>query len=342
MKKEENRKITCRNFKEWDLLKQMYSQNPSVQFIADFLGTTTHQCRYLLKKIGITPLDSSYDKIDDETLADLHFNQLISAKEIAKMYETNLTLIYNRLFSMGMISKHDPLEDQYPCKEIAEFYLKGYSTMDLPNIFNLSLSTIRRCLDYMGVKRRRNKEATQLSWMQGKHSSSIAKRRTTEKRFEAMVKSLDYPEGSVTLDFVRQFDFEKVKYFNHMLPNHNSQKYHKSHSYKITDPEQYKQTMEMFMSNPNYHRQFKIMNMFKDKEKRLRRPHSLSLDHKKPVVLFDGDLDAANKPENLQPMSFFENCLKYDMTMNEFVECVRLYYGETAAEIIKKKYGVTE
>ena len=118
---------------------------------------------------------------------------------------------------------------------------------------------------------------------------------------------LTHLHWNVNLDFLLQFDIEKLKELNHMLA--------KDRVSIHFDDKKYKEFIEHFYYDKNFNKQYEIYCKTKD---RYDRP---SLDH--IIPLSRGGTWELN---NLQIISWFENRAKCDLTQEEFENKIKQYF----------------
>lgn len=119
-----------------------------------------------------------------------------------------------------------------------------------------------------------------------------------ERRYNFIKCRLPY---DISLDYLMQFDYEKLKTLNKLMLSHNV---------SVNSLEEFKQFLEKFYNCPNFSDLYEVW-LENDKETRLKP----SIDHIVPI-----SKDGAIGIDNLQIMSWFENWCKNDFTGKEWDE----------------------
>ena len=329
------------SFTDWDKLRKLYETYESTQKIADELGENRYQVCALLHHIGLKANDPSYDKIStEELIKEWESKKYWYGSHIAKKYGANSQAINKRLKELGYKTSLS-LVERYDVPRMIELYEQDHSTQEVAVEFNVTRSVIDRCFKAVGYKARSCYETTRMLREQGKLDHIVWF--PDSSRYLKIQKGLKFSDGIVPMEFIQQFDFDTLMLLNPLLPKNKAVKsrYHSDYPYRIKTCQEYQELFLQLSSSDNFKKQMQIYKQFPDEDKRLKSQHVPSLDHKQPLKTYPkDDYEEAWSKENLHIMSWFENRGKGDMNLEEYADCVGIYFGNEAKQIVCERYNI--
>lgn len=137
---------------------ERYLNEEGIRKIAKDYGVSHETIRKRLIEEGIQLrsrgkiLGTEDKKIPKKDMISL-YKRGFTIKELAKLYETSYTLIYQRLKKSG-VEINDPREIELPEQEMVDLYEKGWSQYQLAEKYNISVMTVNRRLKKLQVEAR--------------------------------------------------------------------------------------------------------------------------------------------------------------------------------------------
>lgn len=304
------------DLKDEDIRYYYLEEELSVPEVAEKLNAKLATVYYRIQKMGI--LKDQFQnarEIDDEELKSLKLDKGWSCRKIAQYYGCCPNTVTRRLQKLGISTKAKSLEEKYDIQKIKRLKNEGYDVRMIGHKLEMDYRTVEKCLEL------------NVSLDQRPIKSSNYQR---EHRCEILSQKNDLP-----LEYIENFD-DLNKFAFTLKKIKSATKKRKEYDYSVTG-EELMILITHFYFDETFNQQYEL---YLETGNNLDAP---SIDHIIPLAEYKKlNLDGnPNDISNLRCISWFENRVKSDLDLEDYLDAVERYYGFEARQRAEEKFNHT-